>query len=160
MMDLLSRCRVTTGLPFGYFIIYASLAGAFLGGALACWHTRNRGARTAAGVVAVLAAARFGSAIAAEVLVPVEWNPAIEQSSLVGTWTDGSRRLELEADGRFSLTEGQERQGSWTLDDWNLSLGGARWRVIRARGTERILRDWPEDPDLWNGDLGFRRARP
>jgi len=160
MMDLLSRCRITTGLPFGYFIIYVSLAGAILGGALACWRIRNRGVRMAAGVVAVLAATRIGSAIAAEALVPMEWNPAIERSSVVGTWTDGSRRLKLKADGRFSLIEGQEHQGSWTLDDWNLSFGGARWRLVRARGAERILRDWAEDPDLWNGDLGFRRARP
>jgi hypothetical protein len=159
-MDLLSRCRLSTGLPLGYLLINLFLGIAILGGALAWWRLRARALGRISGTFALLAAARLGLAVAAEVFVPVELNPIVERGSLIGVWTDGSKRLELRDDGSFSLADGQDHSGAWTLTDWNLNLSGSRWRVIQARGAERLVRDWPGDPDHWDGDLGFRRVQP
>jgi hypothetical protein len=158
MMDLLSHCRLSTALPLGYLLITLFLGTAILGGALAWWRFRPRPLGRVAGAVALIAAARLCLAVAAEVLIPVDLGPVVSQASLVGIWTKGSSRLELRVDGSYRLTDGRESQGTWTLSQGNISLGGAQWRVIQARGTDRIVRDWPEDPDLWDGDLGFQRA--
>jgi len=159
-MDLLSHCRLSTGLPFGYLLVTLFLGIATLGAALAWWRLRARPVGRVAGAVALLAAARLGLPIAAEVLVPVEFNPVVARASLIGVWTDGPSRLELAADGSYRLTDGRVVLGAWTLSSWNLDLGGSPWRVIQARGEERLLREVPEDVDLWDGHLGFRRARP
>jgi hypothetical protein len=159
-MDLLSHCRLSTGLPFGSLLAALVLGIVILGGALAWWRLRLRAAGRVAGIVALLAAARLGLAGAAEAFVPVELNPFVQRASLIGTWTDGPARLELREDGSYSLADGRDDRGAWTRTDWNLNLGGSRWRVIQARGEERIVPDWPDDPDRWDGDLGFRRALP
>jgi hypothetical protein len=102
-----------------------------------------------------------------------EWNPhPVADVSLVGTWRDGDDRLDLRADGTYTLAAStrpiygvSSGAGRWSLSDWNLRLDdalsrrAASLRVVVARGEYRIM-PAPGDPDDWNGRLAFRRTPP
>jgi hypothetical protein len=78
---------------------------------------------------------------------------------LYGDWHDGAQQLVLAPDSTFRLLGPVEAQGAWSLRDADLQLDGRVARVIEARGERRIVLEFPEDPDLWNGHLGMKRAR-
>ena len=61
---------------------------------------------------------------------------------------------------RQALPRSWHAPGPRQPDDWNLSLEGLDARVIKANGTYRIVVAFPDDPDLWDGRLGFARDDP
>lgn len=103
-------------------------------------------------------------------LEPTEWNPAVPQGALVGTWVYGHSTLELTRDGRYranmhaaadSRVHLGRSQGRWRLEDWNLTMepdsGPTReLRVVVGGGTYRII-EQPGDLDGWRPWFGFQR---
>jgi hypothetical protein len=157
-----------TALPFGYLIQFVVLVGgAVIVGALLLRGLRGgdrRALRVGAGITVGLLAVLMLSALQPSI---DEMNPyPIADGALLGRWVDGSRSLELRADSTYVLRSGTRliASGRFHLFDWNLRFAGASgaeeaWRVVIAGGEYRITPDL-EDFDVWDGNLGFRRAPP
>ncbi len=93
----------------------------------------------------------------------MEWNPSItDDSRVVGTWTDDRKTITLRGDHTFDYGSDTERfSGRWSRDDWNLRLTeegvDSMMRFISFRDELRLMPNPPDDPDMWNGDLGLVR---
>lgn len=157
MTEVMSQLRLSSGMPFGMLFIIVFLVGACTIGLLAAVRARRTGWRVAAAVVALLAGGRLALGILSEFLVPVDLNPVVRAEELVGLWREGPQTLTLAADHTFRFEGSTTSRGQWSLDDWNLSLEGVDARVIKANSTYRIVVAFPDDPDLWDGRLGFAR---
>ena len=155
---------IRTGIPCGYLFIALFLCGALicgLGVAIVGWCKRSRlaiysGLLVAVGVIAIfIADVSFEAAL--------EWNPVIRSDGeIIGSWTDKRQTIILAADKTFTRrTESQTINGTWKRDDWNLYLQSAdhsdTMRFIKFRGGYRLMTRPPEDPDIWDGDLGLSR---
>jgi hypothetical protein len=157
MTDLLSQLRLTSGLPFGMLIMLAGLGGMTIIGLVLVFRLRKRRLRVAALLLAMAAGGRLALGIASEVLIEEDLNPAVREGDLVGSWRDGAQALALHPDLTFQLVGPTSRTGTWELHDQELSLGGVNARVIKVNGLYRIVPSFPEDPDLWDGRLGYAR---
>lgn len=157
MTELLSQLRLASGMPFGILLTLAWLVGLTFIGIVGALRLRRRGWRRAATCLAVLAGGRLALGIASEVLIQEDLNPVVRPAELVGSWRDGAQELALHLDQTFQLTGPTIRTGTWDLRDQELSLDGMKARVIRVNGAYRIIPFFPNDPDLWDGRLGFGR---
>jgi len=160
VLDLVSRLQLGSAAPFGLAI---QLAGLLLVTGVATWvafAAHHRRARVASGLFAALAAARLALGIVAEPILDLDLSPRVSASTLAGTWRDGRERLVLRGDGTFALEGATPAAGRWRLDGDELDLSGRPARVIGVRDGLRIVPSFPEDPDLWDGDLGFARDVP
>jgi hypothetical protein len=155
--DMLSRLRLASGMPFGVLLIVAALVGLSFIGIVGALRLRRRALRIAAAGLAVLAGGRFALGIASEVLVHEDLNPLVRPAELVGSWKDGAQALALRADRTFQLSGPTTGAGTWDLRDQELSFDGVKARVIKVNGAYRIVPSFPDDPDLWDGRLGFAR---
>jgi hypothetical protein len=155
--ELLSQLRLASGMPFGMLFILASLVGLSFIGIVGVRRLRRRAWRVAAACLAVLAGGRLALGIASELLVQEDLNPVVPPAEVVGSWRDGAQALFLHPDRTFQMTGPTTRTGTWGLRDQELSLDGMKARVIKVNGAYRIVISFPEDPDLWDGRLGFAR---
>ena len=92
----------------------------------------------------------------------IEWNPLVSRSFVVGAWGDDDSTLTLREDGTFLLrAEGEAAKrfgassasGSWSLNDWNLTLAPSdaealHLRVVGRGNGYRII-EQPGDLDGW-----------
>lgn len=104
-----------------------------------------------------------------------EWNPYVAPDEIAGEWYKGDFHLTLFSDGYYEF-EGsaedakqyniQEKEGTWLLQGWAIRMhpkgpwrhgAMAEMRVVIADSAFRIIKAF-EDPDLWDGDLGFERT--
>jgi hypothetical protein len=108
----------------------------------------------------VLAGGRLALGIVSAVLVKEDLNPMVRPYDIVGSWRDGAQALTLRADRTFHLTGPATTTGAWDLREQELSLAGMKARVIKVSGAYRIVPSFPDDPDLWDGRLGFAREVP
>lgn len=163
-----------TAIPFGYLFIALFLGGLLLVG-VTCfvlgWRTRRRSLQMMGAVLSLTVIGLITADVVMNSLV--EWNPLVrEDKAVLGTWLrerdfwmDFSETIILRADHSFeyhSDTEGFA--GKWERYDWNLHLAAkginSTMRFIEYSGELRLLSHPPEDPDLWSGDLGLKRAQP
>jgi hypothetical protein len=100
----------------------------------------------------------------------VEWNSAIHDDAMViGTWSrqgdfwfDLTETITLRADHSCEYRSDEEGfAGRWKRDDWNLLITAdgvdSTMRFIKFAGKLRLLSRPPDDPDMWNGNLGLMR---
>jgi hypothetical protein len=155
---------IRTAIPLGYLFIVLFLGTALLtGSALAVWGLlRRRRATLIVGSTMVFGV--LGLFIAQLVFdSSTEWNPSItEDSRVVGTWADDRETITLRADHTVDYRSDTEGfSGSWSRDDWNLHLRAEgvnkTMRFISFRDALRLLTNPPDDPDMWDGDLGLIR---
>lgn len=104
-------------------------------------------------------------------------NPIFNQSDLVGEWKYGRSKLLLKSDGTAEISVSNSMQlklgidngeGYWRKNgDFNLVLGSNAvnftskntvFRVIQYAGNYRLVIGDYEDPDIWDGDLGFKHG--
>lgn len=158
MTEVMSQLRLSSGMPFGMLFIVLSLVSLGAIGLVAAVRMRRTGWRVAAAAVALFAGGRLALGIMSELLVQVDLNPVVRPDDLVGSWRDGGQTLALRADQTYQFRGPTTMRGNWGLDDWNLSLdSGVKARVIKANGAYRIIVSFPDNPDLWDGRLGFAR---
>ena len=155
---------IRTAIPFGYLFIALFFAGVFFTGLMALvlgvW--RRKRWLIAGGlsvmtviVLAVIAEVSFES--------KMEWNPVIRDEALVvGTWADERETITLHADHRVDYHSSNEGfSGKWSLDDWNLRLTSdgvdCMMRFIEYDGQLYLMTNEPDDPDMWDGNLGLER---
>ncbi len=92
----------------------------------------------------------------------MEWNPSIsDDSRILGTWADNRKTITLRADHSVDYkSDPGNVSGKWTRVDDNLYLFAegvnSRMRFITFKGELRLMTNPPEDPDMWDGDLGLR----
>ncbi|MDB6007703.1 MAG: hypothetical protein JWR15_4690 [Prosthecobacter sp.] len=163
-----------TAIPFGYLFIMIFLGGVFIVG-MTCfiWGRRTRrrplqvmGAILSLGVVGLITADATLNSL-------MEWNPLVrDDKKVVGIWLrersmwmDFSESITLHADHHFEYhSDAEGFSGRWERNDWNLHLTaeGIDWmmRFIEYSGELRLLSRPPDDPDLWNGNLGLERVQP
>jgi len=155
---------IRTAIPFGYPFIALILGAVLLtGAALAIWGwMRQRraalilGSTVVVGVIGlVIVQVAFESSM--------EWNPSItDDSRVVGTWADDRETITLRADHTVDYRSDTEGfAGRWSRDDWNLHLTAesvdSMMRFITFRDELRLMTAPPDDPDMWDGDLGLIR---
>ena len=157
---------IRTAIPFGYLFIALFLLAAFVFGVsvfIRGWRRGSRGGKwLGAAMVAIVLAV-----IAGEIVfeVAIEWNPTIgSDTEVLGTWADRAQIVTLQSDKTFTFrTSAQTTTGTWTRDDWNLYLHGDSYsgtmRFVQFRGHYRLMTKPPEDPDMWDGDLGLQRTQ-
>ncbi len=106
----------------------------------------------------------------------INMNPFFKESALVGDWTYGNSKLVLMPEGiavinfSNSLLEKMgidNGEGYWKKEgDFNLVLGSTVvnfeskngiLRVIQYAGKYRLIIEDYEDPDMWDGSLGFKQ---
>lgn len=156
---------IRTAIPCGYLLIVLFFGtGFFLGIGLliAGLLRRNR----------LLAWTGGGMVAAIVVVVAVElwfeasmvWNPRIgSDAEVVGTWVGKDETLTLASDKTFSRRTGSGTSaGTWSRYHWNLTLSSKessdKMLFIQFRGRNRLMTHPPEDPDMWDGDLGLKRV--
>ncbi|AJQ94770.1 hypothetical Protein YC6258_02732 [Gynuella sunshinyii YC6258] len=103
-------------------------------------------------------------------------NPFFNESSLVGEWNYGNSELLLSSDGtaKISLSSSllarlniDNGEGYWRKEgDFNLLIGSASanfasksgmLRVIQYAENYRLIIEDYDDPDMWDGSLGFKQ---
>ena len=159
-----------TAVPFGYLAFWGGLvvlSGASVGIVIRSLRPfRKR--RMVAGSMLFAALALLGAVnVFAE--QKLDFNPLIrERGDLVGVWKDGTATLDLRADGTF-LCQGDGEcsgvgpTGAWTWHDFEVKFRSIAGRTVVRRilryGQELRLASLPDDPDVWDGRLSFRRPR-
>lgn len=160
-----------TAFPFGYLIQFLLFVGAFVVALVLIargLYLRDRALYRSGLIVAGLIAMMVGLA-AAQPSVD-EWTPRFPRDVLYGRWVAEERRLDLRADGTYTLhEESSVKTGRYHLDDWNLRLLDTTGhplptppsvlglRVVEANGEYRIIND-PVEPDIWDRWMGYRRT--
>ena len=106
--------------------------------------------------------------------VKTEFNPIVDRQELVGKWEYSNCILTLSYDNTYYINvENEELKkrlrvksstGHWTKADWNLDLNDnsgnqlTNLRVIKFNNEYRIIIEDFLDFDMWDGDLGFKKA--
>jgi hypothetical protein len=85
-----------------------------------------------------------------------------DETLVVGTWVDERETVTLHADHQVDYHSTNEKfSGKWSLDDWNLRLVAdgvdSMMRFIEYDGQLHLMTNQPDDPDMWDGDLGLER---
>jgi len=157
MTDLLSDMRLQSALPFGRVLSLTALVVVIAAGTLGALRFRGHAPRLLAALVAMVAASRLVLGMMSGLLLDEELNPRVEADQLAGVWVDGHQRLDLNANRTYLLRGPVSEQGTWSVEDWDLRLGARQARVITVNGVQRIVADFPPDPDMWDGRLGYVR---
>jgi energy-coupling factor transporter transmembrane protein EcfT len=170
--DFLRLFAFRTGLPCGYLIF-------FLFGAFWCFAAtvvfiigiiRRRVLLIAVPAMFLLLAATF---VVGNVLYEraLNLNPSVTEGGLAGTWKTPHSTLILRPDGSYQLRVGEDvardfgtsfSAGRWQAESFGVRLldgSGkpfSKLRAITFRGKLHLILDF-EDPDAWDGDLGFAR---
>jgi len=178
MDELISTMQFRTAIPFGYLIFALILLISSLWAAKSifhlCWKKNFRSVKLyfALGLLLVNSAYAYVN-IAFE--HDLNLNPTFVEADVFGEWQDGNSRLSLLKDGTAVLNLDKEYRtrlglengkGYWNKhQDFEISIGkgqkesgskSAFLRVVIFNSKYRII-DYPEDGDMWDGDLGFKR---
>jgi hypothetical protein len=99
----------------------------------------------------------------------LDLNPMTQARNITGSWHWNGAKLQLHPDGSYELEPGSaplntgRSVGRWTLDGMGLRLidnhgkPALDLRPITFRGRFHLMIDLHQDPDSWDGDLGFSR---
>lgn len=154
-----------TALPFGYLLIFLGLAAAFVIGLVLFVTGRLRRSKPVAflgGALALVVAIAVVSDVYFD--AAMEWNPEIaSDTEVVGRWQDRDETVTLAPDHTFTYeTKDQIVHGTWSRYDWNLRMAGnngpLEMRFVQYNGKTHLMTRPPEDPDVWDGDLGLKLA--
>jgi hypothetical protein len=155
---------IRTAIPFGYLFIALFLVAGFVFGIICIiWGYRKHSRRAkwlGGGIVAIVIALGVAQDFYDRNL---EWNPPIEtDAEITGTWADSSETLTLSTNAIFTYhNAARTENGTWTRDDWNLHLHSTNFetsmRFVQYRSIYHLMRQPPDDPDMWDGNLGLSR---
>jgi hypothetical protein len=163
--DFLRFFAFRTGLPCGYLLFFAvgfSISVTALVAVVAGLRLKPPGA-----VVLACAAVWVCGNVAYD--LALDLNPMTDAESVSGVWRWNGATLQLHSNGAYELDPGSaplhsgRSVGHWTLDGLELHLIDNRGqsaldlRPITFRGRLHLMVDPHEDPDSWDGDLGFSR---
>ena len=158
MLDVLNQMVFRTAFPFGYLLIFLGLLTMFVAGVVCLIR-----ARWIIGAFLTIAPASY-VALDCFVYASIDLNASALPEDIVGTWRYKNEIVEFRSDGSFSTQGGQA--GRWSLIPGSVELNTGRapsetWKVVRAGKSVRLLRKLTQvkDPDLWDGDLEFSKAR-
>jgi hypothetical protein len=102
----------------------------------------------------------------------LDLNPSVSNAELIGNWETAASSLVLRRDGSYQLHAGNDfsrdfgtsaSAGRWQHDAFSLSLIDSSGkplkplRAIRFRGKPHLILEF-DDPDSWDGDVGFQKA--
>ncbi len=157
---------IRTAIPFGYLFIALFLGAVLLtGSGLAVWGWLRR-RRSALLFGSTIVVGVIGLVITEVVFrASMKWNPSItDDSRIIGTWADDRETITLRADHTVDYRSDTEGfSGKWSRDDWNLHLTAegvdSMIRFISFRGELRLMSNPPDDPDMWNENLGLVRRQ-
>lgn len=179
MDEFISIIQFHTAIPFGYLLFSALWLG------IVVWALKNtisnfwsknfrRPKLYIAGCILVVAVGYAYASI--KYSENLNMNPFFQESTLVGEWEYGSSTLVLKPDGRAKISLSNSLlarlnidngEGYWRKEgDFNLVLGSnavnfvsknGLLRVIQYSNKYRLIIEDYEDPDLWDGSLGFKR---
>jgi len=179
MDEFISIIQFHTAIPFGYLLFSLLWLGvvvwAVKNALSGLWAKRFREPKMyIAGSLLVIAVGYAYASI--RYSENINMNPFFKESVLVGEWAYGNSRLVLEPEGvatinfsnpllaRLGIDNGE---GYWRKEgDFNLVLGSAAvnfeskngiLRVIQYAGKYRLIIEDYEDPDMWDGSLGFKQ---
>lgn len=179
MEDLLSLMQVRTAVPFGYLIFWLAWLSVSFWAAKnvvqQCWTKRYRSARLYVALGLLFLSSLFlYSNIRFDAYLNM--NPLFAEADVIGEWQDGDSQFTLLQNGRAILNLNDEYKRRLGLEngeaywqkhyDFNIRIGSNRkgrgpdtavLRVISFNGKFRIIVDDYEDPDMWDGNLGFKR---
>lgn len=180
MEDLFSILLIRTAIPFGY-LIYAVMwlvvsLWAIVTIVRLCWTGRFGSIKLyVASALLFLSAATIYSNMMFDKYLDL--NPGFADADIIGTWRDGNSEFTLLETGRtiIDLTDEhryrldvENGEGTWQkIYDFNIKISDAQekpgsktglLRVIRFNEKYRIIIDDFDDPDMWDGDLGFKRV--
>ena len=178
MDEFISLIQFHTAIPFGYLLFslfwLAVVAWALKNVLGSLWRKRVREPKMYfAGGLLVLA---FGYAYASLIYSEnLNMNPFFNESDLVGEWEYSGSKLMLKPDGtaRIGLTKSlrsrlniDNGEGYWRKEgDFNLIVGSnpvnstsknGMLRVIQYAESYRLIVEDYDDPDMWDGSLGFK----
>jgi hypothetical protein len=179
MDEFISIIQFHTAIPFGYLLFsllwLSVVAWALKNIVSTLWSRRFRGLRIY--IAGCLLVVSFGYVYASiRYSENINMNPFFQESALVGEWSYGGSKLVLKPDGiatinlsksllaRLGIDNGD---GYWRKEgDFNLVLGSAAvnfeskngmLRVIQYAEKYRLIIEDYEDPDMWDGSLGFKQ---
>ncbi len=177
MENLLLLLQFNPQVPYGHLLSTTAWIVVSLGVLLFVLRSIRLGGlatrRTGIGIIALLLSTPVTYA---NLTIPdaVDFNPNFTAADLVGNWKMEGSQLQLESDGtanfrlepKFSTRSGLGNgKGIWKkISDGNISAantppltGKALLRIIRHRREIRIIIEDTDTPQLWDGDLGFRK---
>jgi len=179
MDEFISRIQFHTAIPFGYLLFsllwLGTVVWAIKNIVSNLWARNFRGPKIyIAGSLLIVAVGYAYASI--KYSVNINMNPFFQESVLVGEWDYGNSKLVLNPDGtakinlsnslltRLNIDNGE---GYWRKEgDFNLVLGSnavnfvsenGLLRVIQYADKYRLIIEDYEDPDMWDGSLGFKR---
>lgn len=182
MDEFISIIQFRTAIPFGYLLFFllwlAVVVWAFKNVVSNIWAKNFLKPKIyIAGSVLLLAAGYAYASI--RYSENINMNPFFNESDLVGEWNYGDSKLVLKSDGvaqislsnsllaRLDLDNGE---GYWRKKgDFNLVLGSNSVNLMPKNGIFRVFQyaenyrliiedpDMREDPDMWDGNLGFKQ---
>jgi hypothetical protein len=179
MDGFISIIQLHTAIPFGYLLFLLLWLGVVV------WAVKNifsnlwaksfRGPKMYVAVSLLVVAVGYAYAII-RYSENINMNPFFKESVLVGEWTYGSSKLVLKPEGIASINFSNpllarlgidNGEGYWRKEgDFNLLLGSTAvnfeskngiLRVIQFAGKYRLIIEDYEDPDMWDGSLGFKQ---
>ena len=104
----------------------------------------------------------------------LEENPPVSDRDLLGTWRTAQSALTLRPDGVYELRAGDDfakalgtrsSTGQWRREDFEVRLTDRSGRPLHAlhaitfRGRFHLILEY-DDPDEWDGSLGFSKRAP
>jgi hypothetical protein len=176
MERILELLQFRSALPFAYLgFCCATVSVVAVAVSLIVWgmlkRPRSRWRIAIGAIVLCGTAVQFAAILVFDSMI--EFNPSpVNRQDLHGLWSDRGTTLQVNADGTFDLKAKEplaarigatEATGTWTLGDFNLYLKTASGasltplRVIQFGSSFRLIVDDFDDPDWWDGRLGFRR---
>ncbi len=179
MDEFISIIQFHTAIPFGYLLFSLLLLGVVVWAlkniVSNLWTKKLRGPKLYIAVILLIAAIGYTYA-SIRYSENINMNPFFNESALVGEWNYGNSELVLKPDGtaKISLSDSllerlniDNGEGYWRKDgDFNLVLGSdavnfvsknGKLRVIQYAEKYRLIIEDYEDPDMWDGSLGFKQ---
>ena len=180
--DIIPKIAFRTAIPFGYLLFYLIL---ILTGVWALkniiqllWYGKYKNIKLYFSLIILIfnGLYLYSDKIYDDYL---ELNPSFSESELIGHWLDEDSLITFEPEGkaRFVFREEYKKrlgidkngEGYWEkVNDFNIYIGIKPkekdskvnlLRVIKYKNIYRIIIDDFDDPDMWDGHLGFRKSK-
>ena len=179
MEDFVSKIQFSTAIPFGYLIFSIAWFSVMFWAAknifIQCWKKNYFNKKLYLSfIVAFLGAAYLYSSIIYS--NNLDMNPSFKEEHLLGSWEYNESNLELHSGGtaKLQFSESLKKrtglvngEGYWyKYQDFTIIISSnvdsqtnSQFRVIKYADSYRIIVDDYDDPDMWDGHLGFKLLR-